>query len=116
MNINLQTTLRAIDKKLSLPDTPENLRKAYDQTLRLRNQLLGVINDREAFGISDGVKLADTLSDGHAMPESVTLTIREPLPSMKELTSALQLHWTDLLQSAIKKLKTKPPYFQKALF
>jgi hypothetical protein len=117
MNINLKTTLKAIGNKLSMPDTPENLRKAYGQTLRLRNQLLGVIIDREEFGKTDGVTLADILSDGTATPESVALTIHEPLPFMKELTTTLQLHWTDLIQSAIKtaEKKTKLPYFDKAL-
>lgn len=113
MNISLDATLKGLENKINAGD----FLKAYQQALRLRNQLLGVLHDQEEFGVSDGLKLADMLSDGNTESATVTLTIYEPLPSMKELTSALSLHWTDLIHAAIRQAanKGKLPRFVKAL-
>lgn len=52
MNISLTKTLEQIKRKLDREDglSAEDLKKAYDLTLRLRSQLLGVIYDLETFG------------------------------------------------------------------
>lgn len=46
----------------------------------------------------------------------VTLTIDEPLPGMKELTSSVQEHWITLIHDAIaRESQTGIPKFQKAM-
>jgi hypothetical protein len=118
MNISILKTLRRIEKELTADAIAMgDLYRAYEHTLRLRSQLLGVIHDREMFeGKSDDVKLSDLLSEGYVTDASVTLTISEPLPTLKELTSAVQEHWVELMHAAIDKAaeKSKLPYFAKA--
>ena len=105
MNTDLLKTLKTLEKKL----TPENgpaladLYKAYDLTLRLRSQLLGVIHDNEDFGLLVLMEptRADSLSKGTILDGVVTLTIHESLPTIKEMTSAVQDHWLELVHAAI---------------
>ena len=61
-------------------------------------------------------KLAELLSDGIAGDDSATLTIHEPLPPVKELTSAVEDHWLELIHTAIGKAarEWKLPRFEKA--
>jgi len=120
MNTDLIKTLKALEKKL----TPENgpvladLYKAYDLTLRLRSQLLGVIHDNEDFGLLVPTEptLAESLSEGAILDGIVTLIINEPLPTIKELTSAVQDHWLELMHAAIDGAarERRLPRFEKA--
>lgn len=122
MNIDLTKTLKTLEKKL----TPENglmladLYKVYDITLQLRSQLLGVIYEQETFGVAGTdicePKLAERLSEGNVTDKIVTLTVQEPLPMIKELTTAVQDHWLDLLHAAIDKAarEQRLPRFKKA--
>lgn len=93
MNICLKKTIAQIER--CLPDNgianADQLRKMYDLTLRLQSKLLSVIYDVETFG---GVteRIADEHSGGENKNSVVTLTIVEPLPSMKRLTEALEEH------------------------
>ena len=95
----------------------EDLHRAYDNVLRLRGQLLGVIYDREMFRMGDGdVTLAEQQTSRLATDDAVVLTISEPLPSMKELTSAVQEHWVNLIHTAIGKASRERelPFFERA--
>lgn len=76
----------------------------YDLTLRLMSQKLAVLYDGEAFGNPAGREqqtLAEQQSDGETSGGIVTLTIREPLPAMKKLTEAVEVHWKAMLHAAI---------------
>lgn len=118
MNICLKKTIAQIER--CLPDNgianADQLRKMYDLTLRLQSKLLSVIYDVETFG---GVteRIADEHSGGENKNSVVTLTIVEPLPSMKRLTEALEEHWKTMLHAAIAEAaQQKPlPYFNKAM-
>ena len=119
MNIDLIKTLRAIEKKICLDNVPSlaDMHKAYSLTIKLRSQLLGVIYDAEAFSAAGNTpKLADILSERNVQNEIITLTINEPLPSLKELTADVQDHWLELIHTAIgKSAQENPlPYFEKA--
>ena len=63
----------------------------YDLTLRLQSQLLSVVYDMETFGGSKE-QIANAHSSGENKDSAVTLTITEPLPSMKRLTEAVEEH------------------------
>ena len=54
MHIDLKKTLRMIEKHLpeNAPIEPDQLKKAYELTLRLRSQLIAVLYDMEQFGIA----------------------------------------------------------------
>ena len=118
MYIDLSKTLKAIERRLVGEDiSTEDLRHAYDNVLRLRSQLLGVIYDLEMFNSrDDNATLAEKQTSGLAISDAVVLTIAEPLPSMKELTSAVQEHWVNLIHTAIDKASWEPelPFFEKA--
>jgi len=118
MNIDFSKPLRAIERKLTAEDVSvEDLRRAYGDVLRLRSQLLGVIYDREMFGLhGDDVTLAEQQTSGLAISDAVLLAIAESLPSTKELTSAVQEHWVNLIHTAIGKASRERelPYFERA--
>ena len=118
MNIDLSKTLRSIERKLTGEDvSDENLRRAYVNVLRLRSQILGVIYDREMFNRSESdTTLVEQQTSGLAINDAVVLTIAEPLPSMKDLTSAVQEHWVNLIHTAIGKASRERelPFFEKA--
>ena len=88
----------------------------YDLTLRLQSQLLSVVYDMETFGGSKE-QIANAHSSGENKDSAVTLTITEPLPSMKRLTEAVEEHWKAMLHAAIEEAaQQKPlPYFGKAM-
>ena len=119
MNIDLLKTLKQIEKKLTPIESvsASDLHKAYDIVIRLRSQLLSVIHDIETFRASGiDTSLAELLSKGFTENGSVILTINEPLPPTKELTSAVEDHWLELIHTAIDKaaLEQKLTRFQKA--
>ena len=118
MNIDFRKTLRAIERKLTSENVSiEDLHSAYNNALNLRSQILGVIYDREMFGRrGDGMTLAEQQTSGLAISDAVVLTIAEPLPSMKELTSAVQEHWVNLIHTAIDKAarERELPFFERA--
>ncbi|MDR0861468.1 MAG: hypothetical protein LBN30_01625 [Oscillospiraceae bacterium] len=114
MNIYVLKTFKTIARKIENGD----LHGAYEYALRLRSQLLGVIYDNEMFAASkNNAKLADKQSEGYATDDSVTLKIDEPLPPLKDYTSAVQEHWSELVNAAIAKAarERKLPRFEKAL-
>jgi len=118
MYIDFRKTLKAIERKLTAVDVSnDDLHRAYDNVLRLRSQLLGVIYDREMFGLcSSGAALTEQQTSGLAIGDAVVLTIAEPLPSMKELTPTVQEHWLNLIHTAIVKAARERglPYFERA--
>ena len=118
MYIDLMKTLRKIEKLL-----PENevqdatqLEKAYELTLRLRSQLIAVRYDVEQFGtaaITPAVEPVEQASQTEK--KMVVLTIPEPLPARKELTSNVEEHWIQMIHEAIAQESiTGLPYFEKA--
>ena len=118
MNIDLNKTLKAIERRLTAEDVSvDDLQRAYDNVLRLRSQLLGVIYDLEMFNLRNGdMTLAENQTSGLAISDAVVLTIAEPLPSMKDLTSVVQEHWVNLIHVAIGKAARERdlPFFEKA--
>lgn len=61
--------------------------------------------------------LAKAQSCGKNEGPAVTLTIHEPLPSMKKLTEALEEHWKAMIHAAISEAAQQGPlpYFEKAI-
>ena len=118
MNISLRKTIAQIER--CLPNeggaNADRLRKMYDLTLRLQSQLLSVIYDTETFGGS-AERIANVHSGGENRDSVVTLTIAEPLPSMKRLTEAVEENWKAMLHAATAEAaQQKPiPYFNKAM-
>ena len=106
MNIDLRKTLKQIENALSKEGAQDisQLQKAYELTLRLRSQIIGIIYDMKQFG-------------SHTIrKQSVTLIINEPLPGMKELTTEVKEHWVTMIHDAIdKESHTGIPEFQKAM-
>ncbi|USF27024.1 hypothetical protein N510_001958 [Firmicutes bacterium ASF500] len=118
MNICLKKTIVQIER--CLPDNGEangaQFRRMYDLTLRLQSQLLSVIYDMETFGgITE--RIANEHSGGRNENSVVTLTITEPLPSMKKLTEAVEEHWKAMLHAAIAEAAQQEPlpYFGRAM-
>lgn len=96
---------------------PAKLKHAYEQTLRLQSQILSLIYDAETFGTSAGQsRFAEERGHGENGEASVTLTIHEPLPSMKKLTEAIEEHWKASLHAAIGEAARQGPlpHFEKA--
>ena len=94
------------------------LRKAYDLTLKLQSQLLGVIYDMETFTMdSSETRIAVDHSYGQNSGEVVILTINEALPPMKRLTEAIEEHWKIMIHEAIDEAARQAPlpYFEKAM-
>ncbi len=118
MNICLKKTIAQIEQ--CLPDDSNvktaRLHRMYDLTLRLQSQLLSVIYDMETFNGADGERIADMHSGGQNENSVVTLTILEPLPSMKRLTEAIEEHWKAMLHAAIAAAARQGPlpHFEKA--
>ena len=105
-------------EKLLRQDAPdiEDLRKAYELTLRLRSQLLSVIYDYKQYGgMSEKATLEVAAPATSQSKRLVTLTINEPLPGLKELTAAVEDHWISMIHKAIfEESKTGIPKFKKA--
>ena len=118
MYIDLWKTLKKIEDQVPENKTPEpaQLEKAYELTLRLRSQLIAVQYDMEQFGMGI-VPPVDELVDQLPQTEKkmVVLTIPEPLPARKELTSNVEEHWIKMIHDVIaQESKTSLPYFEKA--
>lgn len=116
MYIDLKKTLAALGRCLPAKGEPtqKQLRRMYDLTLRLMSQKLAVLYDGEAFGNPAG---REQQSDGETSGGIVTLTICEPLPAMKKLTEAVEVHWKAMLHAAISEAAWQGPlpHFEKAL-
>jgi len=118
MYINLWKTLKKIENQLPEDKTPEpaQLEKAYELTLRLRSQLIAVQYDMEKFGIGIVPPVDEPVAQSpQTEKKMVVLTIPEPLPARKELTSNVEEHWIKMIHDAIaRESKTGLPYFDKA--
>ena len=104
MYIDLMKTLRKIEKLLQ-EDEVQNaaqLEKAYALTLRLRSQLIAVRYDVEQFGTAAVTPVDEPVKQ---LPQTekkmIALTIPEPLPARKELTSNVEEHWIQMIHDAI---------------
>ena len=118
MHIDLRKTLRMIEKQLpeNVLIEPEQLEKAYELTLRLRSQLIAVRYDMEQFGLAAVAPAVEPVDQfPQAEKKMVVLTIPEPLPARKELTSNVEEHWIQMIHDAIaQESQTGLPYFEKA--
>ena len=118
MNISLKKTVEQIGGCLQGGGAGlARLHKMYGLTLRLQSQLLSVIYDMETFGGTAGQwRFCEQQSGGGNTGNAVTLTICEPLPSMKKLTEAVEEHWKAMLHAAIGEAarQGRLPYFEKA--
>ena len=114
--INLRKTLNQIENALPPEGVQDviKLQKAYELTLRLRSQIIGVIYDMKQYSgtvVNDSPK-----QEIRSNKQMVTLIIPEPLPGMKELTAAVEEHWVTMIHDAIAKESiTGIPIFQKAM-
>ena len=118
MYIDLRKTLKKIEDQLPENKTPEptQLERAYELTLRLRSQLIAVQYDMEQFGMGIVPPVDEPVTQ---LPQTekkmIVLTIPEPLPARKELTSNVEEHWIRMIHDAIaQESKTGLPYFEKA--
>ena len=116
MNTQIDKTLEQLAHCLNA-DAPR-LHKMYDLALKLQGQILGVIYDTEMF-LPDAA--TPRLAQRHAHAENtgaaVTLTIDEPLPSMKRLTEEVEEHWKTMLRASISEAEHQGPlpWFNKAM-
>ncbi len=116
MNLNLMKTVKSIEKLLENDNeiNLSNLKKAYEQTLRLRSQLISVIYDIEQYIEPRKYQASEQVVSNNK--EIVTLAINEPLPAQKELTAAVEEHWITMIHSAIaEESKTGIPKFERAM-
>ena len=117
MYIDLMKTLRQIEELLEnqVQDTAQ-IEKAYELTLRLRSQLIAVRYDMEQFGTAAITPAVEPIAQSSQTEKKmVVLTIPEPLPARKELTSNVEEHWIQMIHDAIaQESKTGLPYFEKA--
>ncbi len=119
MFLNLKTTLKKIEKLITEANgvDEKKLTRAYEETLRLRSQLIGILDDIEEYA-----PIRQTESNNEPSPQTetadkrvVVIKINEPLPALKELTEAVELHWVKLIHQAIaEESKTSLPKFNKA--
>ena len=116
MNTQIDKTLEQLAHCLNA-DAPR-LNKMYNLALKLQGQILGVIYDTEMF-LPDAA--TPRLAQRHAHAENtgaaVTLTIDEPLPSMKRLTEEVEEHWKTMLRASISEAEHQGPlpWFNKAM-
>jgi hypothetical protein len=107
-----------IEKHLpeNAPIAPDQLKKAYERTLRLRSQLIAVLYDMEQFGIAAITSAKEPIVPiSQTEKKMVVLTIPEPLPARKELTGNVEEHWIQMIHDAIaQESQTGLPYFEKA--
>ena len=117
MFIDLHKALERVEENLSKDRriTFEMLEKAYEQTLRLRSHILGVMYDMIDFGSSSKRTIGEVSVSQTGSDKMVCLVIPEPLPGLKELTGTVEEHWTRMIHEAIaKQAKTGIPRFEKA--
>ena len=116
MYINLRKTLNQIENALPPEGVQDlsKLQKAYEVTLRLRSQIIGVIYDMKQY---NGLIANDSpKQEIKSNKQVVTLIIPEPLPGLKELTTAVEEHWVTMIHEAIEQeSRTGIPKFQKAM-
>lgn len=119
MNICLKKTITQIERCISDNGSANatQLHRMYDLTLRLQSQLLSVIYDMETFCGTGNERISAMHSIGQTENSVVTLTILEPLPSMKRLTEAIEEHWKAMIHTAIAEAARQGPlpYFHKAM-
>ncbi len=119
MFLNLKTTLKKIEKLITEANgvDEKKLTRAYEETLRLRSQLIGILDDIEEFA---PMRQTESNNEPSSQPEIVdkrvvVIKINEPLPALKELTEAVELHWVKLIHEAIaEESQTGIPKFNKA--
>ena len=118
MYIDLWKTLRMIEKQLpeDAPIAPAQIEKAYELTLRLRSQLIAIQYDMRYFGMAAVTPASEPIVPiSQTEKKMVVLTIPEPLPARKELTSNVEEHWIQMIRDAIvRESQTGLPYFEKA--
>ena len=119
MKLDLMKTLKRIERNINFKGKTdvEKLKVAYEETLRLRSQLLSILFDEEKFCHLTHFLCSDYLGeyDFKGKKKSVTLTINEPLPSTKELTEAVEEHWINMIHDElVREGKTGIPVFDKA--
>ena len=116
MYIDLKKTLSQIEKALPQEGVQDlsKLQKAYELTLRLRSQIIGVIYDMKQY---NGLIANDSpKQEIKRNKQVVTLIIPEPLPGMKEMTAAVEEHWVTMIHDAIEQeSQTGIQKFQKAM-
>jgi len=93
------------------------LASGFSRLAGLQSQLLSVIYDMETFDGAGSERISDMHSEGQNENSVVTLTILEPLPSMKRLTEAIEEHWKAMLHAAIAEAAQQGPLpcFPKAM-
>lgn len=119
MFLNLKTTLKKIEKLIAEANgvDQKKLTRAYEETLRLRSQLIGILDDMEDFAPSCQTEInSEPFYQTETVDKRVVvIKIKEPLPALKELTEAVELHWVKLIHEAVaKESKTGIPKFKKA--
>ena len=119
MFLDLMKTIRTIEKSINESNGVDSIKlnRAYEATLRLRAQLISVIDDIENFGLFQQPKNEKLLYVHTDATDKrvVVIKINEPLPALKELTEAVELHWVKLIHQAIaEEGKTGIPKFKKA--
>ena len=117
MFIDLHKTLERLEA--NLPEdrkiTFEMLEKAYEQTLWLRSYIIGIMYDMIDFGSASKRTIGEVSVSQTDNNRVVCLMIPEALPGLKELTGAVEEHWTRMIHEAIaQQAKTGVPYFEKA--
>lgn len=95
---------------------PNGLEKVYELTLRLRSQLIAIQYDMKQFGTAT---ITPEKEPETPIPQTekkmVVLTVPEPLPARKGLTSNVEEHWIQMIHDAIaQESQTGLPYFEKA--
>ena len=99
------------DRKITL----EMLEKAYEQTLWLRSHIIGIMYDMIDFGSVTKRTIGAVSVSQTDNNRVVCLMIPEPLPGLKELTGAVEEHWTHMIHEAIaQQAKIGIPHFEKA--
>ena len=117
MFIDLHKTLQRLEEYLPIDRkiTFEMLEKAYEQTLRLRSHIIGIMYDMIDFGSVTKRTIGAVSVSQTDNNRVVCLMIPEPLPGLKELTGAVEEHWTHMIHEAIaQQAKIGIPHFEKA--
>jgi len=112
----LDAVIRFYKDPENTPLEPAQIEKAYELTLRLRSQLIAIQYDMEQFGTATTTPAKEpTTPIFQTEKKIVVLTIPEPLPARKELTSNVEEHWIQMIHDAIaQESQTSLPYFKKA--
>ena len=117
MLTDLHRTMERIEKNLPTDRriTFEMLEKAYEQTLWLRSHILSAMYDMMDFGSAPRKPIGEVFASQTDSDRVVSLVIPEPLPGLKELTGAVEEHWTRMIREAIdQQAKIGIPHFEKA--